>query len=93
MPPGECPDIDCGALCQYIDPVAAALSNNNPEAINNALAPALREFISEAVNGWAQFETDQEVNGGDLVEWFADWRSRVKAALITGKYERPEGLG
>lgn len=27
------------------------------------------------------FDDDTEVNGGDLVEWFAEWRQRVKAAL------------
>jgi hypothetical protein len=27
------------------------------------------------------FENDTEVNGGDMVEWFAEWRARVLSAL------------
>jgi hypothetical protein len=27
------------------------------------------------------FEDDEEINGGDLVDWFAAWRRRVRASL------------
>jgi histidinol dehydrogenase len=45
-----------------------------------------RKVLTEAVQAWAdQFdgvdETDLEVSGADLVDWFADWRDRAKAAL------------
>ena len=34
-----------------------------------------------AIESWPQFDTDASVNGGDLVEWFGEWRQQVKEAL------------
>ena len=50
------------------------------------LPPALRTLLEEALNAWAgQFDgpadEDLSVSGADLVEWFADWRLRLRAAL------------
>lgn len=51
-------------------------------------------LLAQAVEDWPQFDTAsaplapgcvaeeaEPVNGGDLVEWFGEWRARVKAAL------------
>lgn len=52
-------------------------------------APAdapLRTLLREALDVFPPFDRegdDGEVNGGDLVEWFAAWRQRVKSALDT----------
>ena len=41
------------------------------------------ELLSEAVDYASEaFDNDTEVNGADLVEWFADWRGRVQATLL-----------
>jgi tRNA A37 threonylcarbamoyladenosine biosynthesis protein TsaE len=39
------------------------------------------ELLREAINAWPQFDADEDVNGADLVEWFAEWRQRVLKAL------------
>ena len=42
----------------------------------------LESLIREAVNFEADaFDADEGVNGADLVEWFAQWRVRAKAAI------------
>jgi len=42
----------------------------------------LESLIREAVNFEADaFDADEGVNGSDLVEWFAQWRVRAKAAI------------
>ena len=42
----------------------------------------LESLIWEAVNFEADaFDADEGVNGTDLVEWFAQWRVRAKAAI------------
>ena len=53
------------------------------------LSPVMLELLREALGAWAeQFDamdeaddTDHYVSGADLVEWFADWRLRVRTAL------------
>lgn len=37
------------------------------------------ELIREALFNWPQFESDAEVNGGDMVEWFGEWRERCQS--------------
>lgn len=45
-------------------------------------APAMRAAISDALAFRPEaFEGDEELNGGDLVEWFSGWRETAKAAL------------
>ncbi len=41
-----------------------------------------RLLLEQAVSEWPQFDLDGDVNGGDLVEWFATWRERVRAAVF-----------
>jgi hypothetical protein len=46
----------------------------------------LAALIDEALGAWAdQFDgdpsTDISINGGDLLDWFADWRQRMREAI------------
>ncbi len=42
----------------------------------------LESLIREAVNFEADaFDADEGVNGANLVEWFAQWRVRARAAI------------
>lgn len=42
----------------------------------------LREVVEQALEYEREaWEGDEEVNGGDLVEWFGEWRARAAAAL------------
>lgn len=34
-----------------------------------------------AIDEWPAFDDDEDVNGGDLVDWFAHWREKAKAAV------------
>ena len=52
------------------------------------LSPVMLTLLQEALGAWAeQFDApddpgeDVSVDGGDLVEWFADWRLRVREGL------------
>jgi hypothetical protein len=41
-----------------------------------------RVLLERAVDSWPEFDDeDEDVNGGDLVEWFSQWRDEVKDAL------------
>lgn len=55
-------------------------------ALANVARPAspspLTGLVREAIEAWGyQFDNEGEVNGGDLVDWFGDWRLRAKNAL------------
>ena len=50
------------------------------------LSPAMRSLLAEALGAWSeQFDgpddRDLSVSGADLVEWFAEWRLRVRTEL------------
>ncbi len=52
------------------------------------LSPVMLTLLREALGAWAeQFDApddpdeDVSVDGGDLVEWFAEWRLRVREGL------------
>ena len=44
-------------------------------------AAKLRALLRRAVDDWPQFDGDESVNGGDLVEWFALFRTDAKRIL------------
>jgi len=48
-----------------------------------AAAPALLAALQEAVAAFPQsFDgNEEELNGGDLLEWFSEWREKAKAAV------------
>jgi len=39
-------------------------------------------LLRRAVEDWPQFDGDEPVNGGDLVEWFAIFRANAKRLVI-----------
>lgn len=41
-----------------------------------------RELVQQAIDDWPEFDTDEEVNGSDLVEWFGLWLERAKTELV-----------
>ncbi len=52
------------------------------------MKPALERLLAEAIGAWAsEFDNDEEVSGADLVDWFADWRLRLRAEL--GNHRAP----
>ena len=43
----------------------------------------LAAHLAEAVTAWPEFDTDEPVNGPDLVEWFGQYREQAK--ILRGK--------
>ncbi|TJW14405.1 MAG: hypothetical protein E5W82_10540 [Mesorhizobium sp.] len=53
-----------------------------PRAPHPVAGPAeLAAKLQEAVDAWPQFDGEDEVNGGDMVEWFGTFRSEARALL------------
>jgi len=49
-------------------------------------APSMEAVLQEAVEYLAHaFETQEEVDCANVVEWFAEWRERAKRALLRQK--------
>jgi hypothetical protein len=46
----------------------------------SALPDALAA-LQQALDAWPDWDDGGPVNGGDMVEWFGNWRETVKAAL------------
>lgn len=51
-----------------------------------ALSPVMQALLAEALGAWSeQFDGpedhDLSISGADLVEWFAEWRLRVRDQL------------
>jgi hypothetical protein len=47
-----------------------------------ASAPNLLAVLDEAETGWGdEFASGNPINGGDLVEWFAEWLPKVRTAI------------
>lgn len=45
--------------------------------------PDMVQLLSETISKWPQFDTDEPVPGSEMVDWFSQWRERVKPC-ITG---------
>jgi len=58
--------------------VTDARREANTDRVRRAYAGLLLDALAYERTA---FENDTEVNGGDLVEWFAGWRLRAQAAL------------
>lgn len=41
----------------------------------------MAELLQEAIIQWPQFDSDSQVSGADLVDWFALWRTNAKLAI------------
>jgi hypothetical protein len=48
-------------------------------------------LLRKAIRDWPQFDSDADVNGADLVDWFADYRAQAKA-LLNGRRRLYVGL-
>jgi hypothetical protein len=60
-----------------------ALKNNHQET---NMKPSLESILHEAVNFEAEaFDDNQDINGADLVEWFAQWRRRARSIVRTSR--------
>ncbi len=60
------------------------MSNSERTAVSPA-DEQMRQLLQDAIDAWPQFDTDEPVNGGDLVEWFGEWREQAKKQLdLTG---------
>jgi hypothetical protein len=45
-------------------------------------APQFFEFLNDAETFWSgEFASDNPIDGGDLVEWFAAWLPKVRCAI------------
>lgn len=41
----------------------------------------LRAVLQNAIETWPQYDSDGYVNGGDLVEWFGEWRLTAREVI------------
>jgi hypothetical protein len=66
------------------------------EAIRSLLlsAPRLFELLNEAETfGGHEFASDSPIDGGDVVEWFAAWLPKVRAAIAAVQGQEAEDTG
>ncbi len=70
---GEYYNADTAEIPGYVL-VKLPTGDETPSTVDDLIAEALA-FEADS------FQDDEEVNGGDLVEFFADWRQRMAAAL------------
>ena len=61
------------------NPVEQALARRHAALF--AASKGMAELLSQALCDWPQFDGDEDVSGADLVDWFAQWRLRVRSAL------------
>lgn len=52
----------------------------------------MARLLKEAIEAWPQFDGEDEVNGGDLVEWFGEFRARCRGVLY-GPASTPDVRG
>lgn len=58
------------------------------EANADEVVDSVRGLLREALEHQARsFETSDHVNGANMVEWFAEWRERARAALAAAPWE------
>jgi hypothetical protein len=56
-----------------------------------ASAPNLLAVLGEAETRWGdEFASDSPIDGGDLVEWFAAWIPKVRAAIAATQGQETE---
>ncbi len=55
--------------------------SNSERAATSLDVEQIRQLLQDAIDAWPQFDADEPVNGGDLVEWFGEWRQQVKKEL------------
>jgi hypothetical protein len=52
-------------------------------------APQLIDVLDEADIVWGEaFDSDNPIDGGDLVEWSAEWLPKARAVIATARGQR-----
>lgn len=77
------PTVEVAIVCDSAD---RAVGEAKAYADLLASSPPMLALLNEALGVWAeQFDgpedQDLSISGADLVDWFADWRLRVRAGL------------
>lgn len=49
--------------------------------LREQIDPTAEVLLQRAIDDWPEFDTDEPVDGADLVEWFAEWREQAKKVL------------
>lgn len=62
----------------YLD-AAGQVESEESDTTGPVVEHPAMDLVREAIVAWPQFDSDEEVNGGDLVEWFGEWRARAIA--------------
>ena len=69
-------------------PACGTMAATNAFAYLFAAAPRLFALLERADSDWRDaFASDGPINGGDLVEWFAEWLPNVRAAIAAARGE------
>ena len=58
-----------------------------------ALAPRFLALLEEADVAGGDFSSDNPVDGGDLVEWFAQWLPKVRTAIAAAQRQETDTAG
>ena len=64
----------------FTSPTAVCSIGDNCTRDDEAL-----DLLQSIVSDWPEFDGDESVNGGDMVEWFGEFRQRVKKYLNPGE--------
>lgn len=70
------------AVVEHLSSVVAAVKE---EMIPGEAAE--RALLQEAVAAWPQVGTDDEINGGDMVEWFGFFHEKATAVLAAAPFD------
>jgi hypothetical protein len=63
-----------------IGPNGSERQCSHANAVLFAASHEMAGLLAEALAVYqVEFENDQEISGGDFLEWFANWRQRVKS--------------
>ncbi|MCU6501934.1 hypothetical protein LPN04_29500 [Rugamonas sp. A1-17] len=77
----EADDGDESVVAQFYDNVLNGKNRIDHNIARFISAEPMEELLRDAVLSWPQFEQDEEVSGGDLVEWFAEFHQSAKEII------------
>ena len=70
-------------------PACGNVATTNALADLFTAAPQLLDVLDEADIVWGEaFDNDNPVDGGDLVEWFAEWLPKARAVIATARGQK-----
>lgn len=71
-----------GGQAITIEPGIAIVLGHGMTPASNAKLLAAAPMLIEVIEQWPELDDpDMDLNGADLLDWFAQWRERVKDAL------------